>query len=53
MTSFLGYKFYPTPMVKPVKMFAIGGVITWGLVYKAREAMMAASAPQNDAHGKH
>ncbi|ORZ32754.1 hypothetical protein BCR44DRAFT_1439534 [Catenaria anguillulae PL171] len=53
MASFLGYKLYPTAMFRPFKMFAVGGVITWGLLYKAREGMLAAQAANPPAPKGH
>jgi hypothetical protein len=46
-TSFFGYRRYPAPLVKPARMFIVGGIITWGLVFKARQAMMAAAGTQS------
>ncbi|KAI9222727.1 hypothetical protein BC828DRAFT_377676 [Blastocladiella britannica] len=41
MSSFLGFKLYPAPILRPYKWFFVGGAITWTLMYKARAAMLA------------
>jgi F-type H+-transporting ATPase subunit j len=37
---FLGMKVYPTPVLRPLWPFAVGGVITWFLINDAQDKMM-------------
>ncbi|KAK9381528.1 ATP synthase j chain-domain-containing protein [Kockiozyma suomiensis] len=46
--SFLGWKKYPTPIMKPLWPFAVGAVVTYYAIGKAATAMMDSDEFKND-----
>ncbi|KAK7203112.1 ATP synthase subunit J, mitochondrial [Myxozyma melibiosi] len=46
--SFLGWKKYPTPIVKPLWPFMVGAAITYYAIGKAADVMMDTDEFKND-----
>ncbi|KAI0094167.1 ATP synthase j chain-domain-containing protein [Irpex rosettiformis] len=46
--SFLGFRRYPTPIVKPLWPFAAASLITFTLISKAQDAAIRSDAYKND-----
>ncbi|KAI0739335.1 ATP synthase j chain-domain-containing protein [Irpex lacteus] len=46
--SFLGFRRYPTPVVKPLWPFAVASLITLTLISKAQDAAIRSDAYKSD-----